>query len=136
MDPGAPCVDDGEYVEAGAVTTVTAVANSHDTNSNEDSALSGCMNTGCVAKLTRDGDTDDDESRWSCKQSIVPNEQLCQIVFSFSEAQDVRSVQVAFRKPDLYPRALDVSELWPVISCMDMCGVRLCDKRIFHAGHF
>lgn len=121
-DPDAVCVEDGDYVEAGTVTTVNVVANAHNGNSAVEGAYSGCQTTGCVAELTRDGDTDDAESRWSCRQDIVPYEQLCHIIFWLEKPQDVRSIQVAFWKPHMYARLLQVS----IQHCSITGAVRVC----------
>lgn len=104
LDTNAPCFN--EYVEASTITTVTVVANSYDIKISEEF---GCMDAGCLPGLTRDGDVTDAESRWSCRQSDVPDEKLCAITFSFEEALDVRCVQVAFWKAGERSRTLEVS---------------------------
>lgn len=88
------------------MTTVTVTANSYDVKISEEF---GCMDKGCLPSLTRDGNTTDAESRWSCRQSDVPDEELCAITFSFEETLDVRCVQVAYWKADERSRTLEVS---------------------------
>lgn len=107
LDPNASCFD-GD-IEAGAVTTVTASANGYDARPGEGEGDVGCFLEGCKAGLTRDGDyEDDDESRWSCRQSLVPDGEPCEITFSFAQAQDIGYVQVAFHKVDQRSRTVQV----------------------------
>ena len=105
-DPNAPCVD--FFIEAGTVTTVAVRANGFDTRPGEARGGSGCKRRGCRARLARDGDFKDDESRWSCRQSLAPQGEQCAITFSFAEALDIEYVQVASYQPDKHPRTLQV----------------------------
>ncbi|CAN0169681.1 unnamed protein product, partial [Laminaria digitata] len=64
---------------------------------------------GCEPALTRDGVTDDDESRWSCRKDIVPDGGQCEIEFRFDTPQDLLDVQVAFYKGDERSRTLKIN---------------------------
>ena len=97
------------FVEAGTLTNVAVKANGFDTRPGEVRGGSGCMRRGCRARLTRDGDHKTGESRWSCRQSLVPHGEQCEITFSFESAMDIEYVQVAFYKPDKQFRTLQVS---------------------------
>lgn len=99
------------FIEAGTITTVAVRANGFDTRPGEVRGGSGCKRRGCRAKLSRDGDFMNDESRWSCRQSLVPHAEECAITFSFEEALDIEHVQVAFYRPDEHPRTLQVSRV-------------------------
>ena len=112
-DSGYDCVDpdsscDVDYVEAGTKTTVTASANAYDERPGADSDSNGCFMDGCEPSLTRDGITDDVESRWSCAAKIVPGELECAIDFIFEDPQDIKDVQVSFYKGDERSRSLQV----------------------------
>eukprot|EP00904_Undaria_pinnatifida_P003009 jgi/Undpi1/12709/HiC_scaffold_6.g02377.m1 len=107
IDPSVDC--DEDLVEAGTKTTITASANAYDTRPGADSSDVGCMRDGCKAELTRDGDSTDEESRWSCSPSLVTNKSQCSISFMFEEAQDIVDVEVAFWKADERSRTLEVA---------------------------
>lgn len=96
-------------MEAGTLTTVTASANGYDMRPGSAFGGNGCMENGCDPYLTRDGDAEDDESRWSCNQGIVADGSLCAITYEFDEPQDIEYVQVAFWKTDERFRSLQVS---------------------------
>ncbi|CAM9320644.1 unnamed protein product, partial [Laminaria digitata] len=83
-------------VEVGTKTTVGVSANGYDTRPGQDSKNGGCKEDGCAPALTRDGVTDDIESRWSCSQDLVPDGAFCEIEFVFETPQDIADVQVAF----------------------------------------
>ena len=106
IDPSVDC--DEDLVEAGTKTTITVSANAYDTRPGADSSDVGCMRDGCKAELTRDGDSTDEESRWSCSPSLVTNKSQCSISFMFEEAQDIVDVEVAFWKADERSRTLEV----------------------------
>ena len=112
-DEGYDCVDPSSrcimgYVLASTKTSVGVSANAYDTRPGADSNMVGCWEDGCASELCRDGISDDIESRWSCAQKIVPDEGLCEIEFTFSDAQDIKEVQVAFWKGDERSRTLEV----------------------------
>lgn len=65
------------------------------------------MLTGCRPKLTRDGEVDDEESRWSCHSDIFADGGPCEITYYFGEAKDVEYLQVAFNA-DEHPCTLQV----------------------------
>lgn len=106
VDPSAVCVDG--YVEVGTKTNVFVSANAYDTRSGQTSGGSGCMDDGCAPALTRDGISDDVESRWSCNPSIVPDGGLCEIEYVFQAPQDIKSVQVVFWRGNERTRTLEV----------------------------
>ena len=106
VDPNAVCVDG--YVEVGTKTNVFVSANAYDTRPGQASGSNGCMDDGCAPALSRDGNSDDVESRWSCNPSIVPGGGLCEIEFVFEAPQDVKGVQVVFWKGDERTRTLEV----------------------------
>lgn len=106
LDPNSGCA----LVEAGTKTTITASANAYDVRPGAAYSNSGCMEDGCTPGLTRDGETDDTESRWSCIPSIVANGELCEIDFMFENPQDIVEVKVAFWKGDERTRTLEVRE--------------------------
>ena len=83
-------------------------ANGYDMRPGGAFGNNGCMDSGCQPGLTRDGDSEVDESRWSCTQGIVPDGDLCAITFSFDEPQDIEYIQVAFWKADERFRSLQV----------------------------
>lgn len=62
-----------------------------------------------MPEYTRDEDPDEDESRWSCSQKIVPDGGLCEITFTFAEAQDIKGAQIAFLNGDDRTRSVEVS---------------------------
>lgn len=107
VDPSAPCVDG--FVEAGTLTAVDVLANGYDERPGVEFGSNGCMENGCQPELTRDGDIEDDESRWSCNQGLVADGSLCAITFSFEEPQDIDYIQVAFWKTDERFRSLQVN---------------------------
>lgn len=84
-------------------------ANAFDTRAGEASGDVGCGDDGCAPELSRDGDSEDVESRWSCKQDIVPDGEPCEIEFVFDDPQDIMEVQVAFWKGDERARTVEVS---------------------------
>lgn len=111
-DAGFTCVDPTSgcaLVEAGTVTTVSASANAYDVRPGAAGLAAGCMENGCAPALTRDGITDDVESRWSCAPSIVADGALCEIEFTFDTPQDIKDVQAAFLNGDELTRTLEVS---------------------------
>ena len=107
IDPSAPCVNN--YIEAGSKTTVGVSANAYDTRPGLASNMVGCQEDGCSPSLTRDGISDDIESRWSCAQAIVPDGGFCEIMFTFESPQDIVDIQVAFPYDDESARSLEVS---------------------------
>lgn len=106
-DPSPTC-SVPSLVEAGTQTTVEVSANAYDTRPGLAGGDAGCGQDGCGPALTRDGVSDDGESRWSCSQSIVDSGKKCRIDFTFEEPQDIVDVQVAFWKGDDRSRTLEV----------------------------
>ena len=106
VDPSASCSDG--YVEAGTKTTVGVSANGYDMRPGLAGGDVGCQIDGCAPALTRDGISDDSESRWSCSQSIVPDGTRCSIEFTFEDPQDIVDVDVAFWMGDEAPRTVVV----------------------------
>lgn len=100
--------DNSDLVEAGTKTTVDVSASAYDARHGIDSDDVGCGESGCLPALTRDGVSDDDESRWSCAKEIVPDGGQCEIEFTFGTPQDLLGVQVAFWKGDERTRTLKV----------------------------
>lgn len=107
VNPTSSCFNG--YVLASTKTTVGVSANAYDVRPGQDSDDIGCNVDGCKPALSRDGISDDIESRWSCAQKIVPDGGLCEIEFTFSNPQDIKEVQVAFWKGDERSRTLEVS---------------------------
>lgn len=106
VDPSAVCFNGN--VEAGTKTNVFVSTNAYDTRPGQASGQSGCLVNGCAPELTRDGISDDVESRWSCNPSIVSDGGLCEIEFVFEAPQDLMSVQVAFWRGEERTRTLEV----------------------------
>lgn len=108
-DSGAK--DDGSgYVEVGTQTTVLVYARAWDDRPGEASGNVGCGEDGqrgCMPALTRDGDTMDEESRWSCAKKISYDQ--CWITFAFEEPQYVHDMEVYLWKGDERKRTLKVS---------------------------
>lgn len=105
-----PTVDGA--VEVGTKVAVVASATAHDVRAGSSSGLNGCGaegGDGCEAALTRDGVTNQIESRWSCAPKLVEGGGPCQVVYTFTAPQNVMDIQVAFRKADERTRTLDVS---------------------------
>eukprot|EP00904_Undaria_pinnatifida_P003217 jgi/Undpi1/12897/HiC_scaffold_7.g02563.m1 len=115
LDPNSGCA----LVEAGTKTTITASANAYDVRPGAAYSNSGCMEDGCTPGLTRDGETDDTESRWSCIPSIVANGELCEIDFMFENPQDIVEVKVAFWKGDERTRTLEATINGEVLGLFD-----------------
>lgn len=111
VDPSAPCVNN--FVEVGTNTIVSVSANAYDTRPGSGSNNFGCQEGGCAPALTRDGITEDIESRWSCAQSTVPDGGFCEIEFTFESPQQVADIQVAFAFEDDSVRRLEVSVCRP-----------------------
>eukprot|EP00904_Undaria_pinnatifida_P003012 jgi/Undpi1/12711/HiC_scaffold_6.g02379.m1 len=107
VNPTSSCFNG--YVLASTKTTVGVSANAYDVRPGQDSDDIGCNVDGCKPALSRDGISDDIESRWSCAQKIVPDGGLCEIEFTFSNPQDIKEVQVAFWKGDERSRTLEAS---------------------------
>lgn len=96
-------------VKAGEVTTITVSANAFDERTDAD----GCAPDGCTAGNTRDGDLTG-VSRWSCSSELVEAgggaaKEECQIVYEFSEAQDILSVAAAFLNGGERTRMLNIN---------------------------
>ena len=99
-------------IDASEKTTVTVTTNAYDTRDGDNS---GCGESGCLAELTRDGDTDDPESRWSCSKNL--GEGNCYLEYTFGSPQDVLSLNIAFHKGDERTRKIKVCGWnWPVVS--------------------
>lgn len=101
--------DDSGYVEVGTKTTVYAIASAWDERAGEASGSSGCGEEGqggCMPALTRDGDTIDVESRWSCSEEIANGQ--CWITFAFEKAQYIMDMEVDLWKGDERKRTLKV----------------------------
>eukprot|EP00904_Undaria_pinnatifida_P002194 jgi/Undpi1/11976/HiC_scaffold_4.g01675.m1 len=90
-------------IDASEKTTVTVTTNAYDTRDGDNS---GCGESGCLAELTRDGDTDDPESRWSCSKNL--GEGNCYLEYTFGSPQDVLSLNIAFHKGDERTRKIKV----------------------------
>ncbi|CAM9103533.1 unnamed protein product [Laminaria digitata] len=103
VDPHAPCVI--HYVDAGTRTTVGVSSNGYDARP---SHMGGCMDDGCAPGLTRDGITDQMESRWSCSQDLVPDGEYCEIEYTFDSPQHIADIQVAFPYEANSSRQLEV----------------------------
>ena len=105
-----PTVDGA--VEVGTKIPVAASATAHDVRAGRSSGLNGCGvegGDGCEAALTRDGVTNEIESRWSCAPKLVEGGGPCRIEYTFTAPQDIVDIQVAFRKANERTRTLDVS---------------------------
>ena len=109
VDPSASCFEGS--VEAGTKTTVDVSANAFDNRQGPDSDGVGCGQDGCEPVLSRDGNSYDTESRWSCAQKIVPVGEACEIGFTFEDPQDIVELQVAFWKVDQRSRTLEVRSM-------------------------
>lgn len=108
IDPDSPCFSG--YVEAGTKTTVGVSANAFDTRPGGDVGDIGCMTDGCLPALVRDGDSDDNESRWSCARTLLPEGGgECSISFTFEDPQDIKAIQVAFWRRTVRSRTLKVT---------------------------
>lgn len=108
IDPDSLCFDG--YVEAGTKTTVGVSANAYDTRPGGDTGGIGCMTDGCLPALVRDGDSDDNESRWSCARTLLPEGGgECSISFTFEDPQDIKEIQVAFWRRAVRSRTLKAS---------------------------
>lgn len=95
-------------VEVGESTKVEITSTGYDDRPGAALGDVGCGTDGCLPELTRDGDQDSAESRWSCKEDIARNGDQCKIQFDFGEEQDVAAVEVAFYKWDVRSRTLKV----------------------------
>ena len=105
-----PTVDGA--VEVGDTTEISVSATIYDARPGRSAGMNGCGvegGNGCEGALTRDGITDDIESRWSCATRIVDDLGPCQIEYTFTEPQDIVDIQVAFWKGDERIRTLEVS---------------------------
>lgn len=99
-----------QLVEAGEVVDVTVSANAYDTRNDTDK---GCPPAGCKPENTRDGDSTDFYSRWSCSREEVVAQggadgEECKITYEFSEAVFVDSMDVALWKGDQRTRSISV----------------------------
>ncbi|CAM9919789.1 unnamed protein product, partial [Ectocarpus sp. 6 AP-2014] len=100
-----------DAVEVGTKTDVSVSATAHDTRPGSSSGDAGCGEAGgngCTPANTRDGISNEAESRWSCASKIVPGGGPCQIEYVFGEPQDIEDIQVAFWKGDERVRTLEV----------------------------
>eukprot|EP00903_Cladosiphon_okamuranus_P005790 g5737.t1 len=98
-------------VEVGDKTEVGVTATGYDERPGRTTGMNGCGEeggSGCEGPLTRDGVTNDIESRWSCAPKLVEGGGPCQVEYTFAEPQDIVDIQVAFRKADERTRTLDV----------------------------
>eukprot|EP00752_Nemacystus_decipiens_P009696 g8660.t1 len=101
--------EDEDYVEAGTKTTVSVTASAWDERPGSESGDVGCGEDGCLPALAHDGIGEEDiESRWSCSEDIVPDEQ-CEIEFTFGSPMDIVDVEVDFFKGDERSRTLKVN---------------------------
>lgn len=108
IDPDSLCFSG--YVEAGTKTTVGVSANAFDTRPGGDVGDIGCMTDGCLPALVRDGDSNDNESRWSCARTLLPEGGgECSISFTFEDPQDIKAIQVAFWRRAVRSRTLKAS---------------------------
>ena len=89
--------------DASEKTTVTVTTNAYDTRDGDNN---GCGESGCLAELTRDGNTADPESRWSCSKNL--GEGNCYLEYTFGSPQDVISLNIAFHKGDERTRKIKV----------------------------
>lgn len=85
-------------MDAAARTTV-AVSSSAD---HEDE----CGSSDCSADLTRDSDSEDDDSRWSCHYDLEAKN--CKLWYRFGEPQYLHSVELAFFRGDQRTRSFKV----------------------------
>lgn len=129
LDPSSGCA----LVEAGTKTTVTASANAYDPRPGAAYGNNGCMEDGCKPALTRDGETDDTESRWSCAPSMVAGGKFCEIEFMFESPQDIVEVQVAFWKGDERTRTLEVRK--PYTYKYTVAYIGFCNERLLLHSH-
>lgn len=74
-------------------------ANAYDTEA--------CGSSGCSPDLTRDSDSKDDNSRWSCHNDLNIGRN-CKLWYRFRDPQNVRSVELAFYEGDQQPRSSKV----------------------------
>eukprot|EP00903_Cladosiphon_okamuranus_P014629 g13565.t1 len=98
-------------VEVGTKTLVGVSATAHDVRPGRSSGMNGCGvegDDGCEGPLTRDGITDDIESRWSCAPKLVEGGGPCRIEYTFAAPQHVMDIQVAFLKANERTRTLAV----------------------------
>ncbi|CAM9310619.1 unnamed protein product, partial [Ectocarpus fasciculatus] len=98
-------------VEVGTKTDVSVSATAYDTRPGLSSGDVGCGEVGgdgCAPANTRDGISDEAESRWSCASEIVPDGGPCQIEYVFGEPQNIEDIQVAVWKGDERTRTLEV----------------------------
>eukprot|EP00903_Cladosiphon_okamuranus_P005791 g5738.t1 len=104
-----PTVDGA--VEVGTKTQVGVSATAHDVRPGRSSGMNGCGvegGDGCEGPLTRDGITNEIESRWSCAPKLVEGGGPCQIEYTFTSPQQVMDIQVAFREANERTRTLGV----------------------------
>lgn len=79
-----------DLVDAAIRTTVEVKASAYDTKN--------CNSSGCDADLTRDSDSEDEQSRWSCRYLL--KDKNCKVWYTFGEPQYLDSISVAFHKGD------------------------------------
>lgn len=65
-----------------------------------------CGSLGCSADLTRDSDSEDDASRWSCHYDL--KDKNCKLWYRFGEPQYLDSVELAFFRGDQRTRSFKV----------------------------
>lgn len=82
-------------VDAATRTTVTVSASAYDEE--------GCGSSGCSADLTRDSDSEEDDSRWSCHYDLEDSN--CKLWYRFEDPQYLDSVELAFYKGDQRTRS-------------------------------
>lgn len=87
-----------DLVEAAVRTTVRVSSNAHDDD--------GCNSSDCSADLTRDGDSEDDESRWSCHYKL--EQKNCKVWYRFNDAQNLDNIALALYKGDERTRSFKV----------------------------
>eukprot|EP00752_Nemacystus_decipiens_P018362 g16473.t1 len=118
-----PTVDGA--VEVASKTEVGVMATAHDARAGRSYGEPGCGEEGgggCAAALTRDGITDDIESRWSCATKLTEGGGPCQIEYTFAEPQDIEDIQVAFWKVNERIRTLEVSLDGVVVTTSESYG--------------
>ncbi|CAM9398222.1 unnamed protein product [Sphacelaria rigidula] len=99
------CVSEAVIVDAGTVTTVTVDAPLYDTNL---AAAGGCDPEGCVGDLTRDGDSTNLQSRWSCKADLGSPGSTCSITYTFADPLTIEGLKIALYEGELRKRSLEI----------------------------
>lgn len=98
-------------VEVGAKIEVVVSATAHDVRAGGSDFDVGCgepRGDGCAAENTIDGIVTDPESRWSCSPMLTDPSGPCQIVYTFTEPQDILDIQIAFWKGNERTRTVAV----------------------------